>query len=291
MIMFCFLDNDNAPEFTKQSYKTQISDNTEPGSLVIAVSATDKDTEKCTQNIPCPCGDITYSITNGNKDGLFIMEKNSGNVRVAKSLESNGGEAIEIDVVAENPTGSQKSSAKVLIDVVKTKHRQRRSAGHHVVRRSVLTPSPSGIIVVSPVLQNNTFYKRGDKLMFNLTASHNSTVTANPTANLNFKCSSAFLSVTDQAFTSASGQPVTNRVVTNGELSFQVASLTQLQFLKIEFEVSVKTNIHPLANLYLTCEATTATHKIGPVASSPTVYAVFPKVTLERLTSPAESCK
>lgn len=285
----CFLDNDYAPQFSQESYKAQVPDDTEPGSLVFTITATDQDSKKCSQKLPCPCGDIIYSISHGNEDALFSIEKNSGNVRVIKNLEFNSGDSIEITVVAENTDGSQKSSTKLFIDVLRIKHRQRRSAGHHIVRRSVLTPSPSGIIVVSPVLQNNTFYKKGDVIKFNLTASHNSSAVTNPTTNLAFKCSSSFLSVIDKAFITQSGQPITNRAVNNGELTFQVASLAKAENIKIEFEVTVKTSIHPLANLYLTCEASDSTYKIGPVASTPTLYAVFPKVTLARLTTPAQS--
>jgi len=284
-------DNDYAPQFSQDSYKVQIPDHTEPGSLVITIKATDQDNKKCSSKLPCPCGDIVYFITHGNEDGLFSIEKTSGNVRVIKSLESNAGESIEVTVIAENADGSQKSSTKLQIDVLRTKHRERRSTGHHIVRRSALTPSPSGIIVVTPVIQNNTFYKKGDVIKFNLTAYHNSSVvTADPTANLIFRCSSSFLSVIDKAFTSQSGEAITNKAVTNGELTFQVVSLAKDKDIKIEFEVTVNTNIHPLANLYLTCTATTTTRQIGPVASTPTLYAVFPKVTLQRLTSPSESC-
>lgn len=205
---------------------------------------------------------------------------------MAKNLDSR--ETIVLSVAAANIDGKH-TSTEITIDVVKPKRRERRSADHHIVRRSVLQTSPSGIIAITPDIPNNTFYNSGDKIKFNLTASHNQSVAvANPTANLNFKCSSAFLSVINQAALSED-KPVTNWNVNNGELTFTVAALGKDEIQKVQFEVEVKANIYPLANLFLSCEATTSTHKIGPSTSSPTLYAVFPKVTLTRLTLPGAS--
>jgi hypothetical protein len=189
----------------------------------------------------------------------------------------------------------QKESVNVHIAVAAVKERHRRSADHHIVRRSIPTVSPSGVLIVKPEVPNNTFYKPGDNIIFNLTLTHNqSAITFAPDANLVIKCTSSFLTVV--SFLSSNGVAMGgNPTIANGEITFNVQSFTRLASLSATFNVTVKSSIHPLANLYMVCDvvgtSSAASYKVGPVSSSPSLYAVFPKVTLNRVTEPSKSRK
>lgn len=216
---------------------------------------------------------------------------------MSKSLKAHDGASFDLTVSAQNEGqgfNQQKVTTTVHIDVAALKGRQRRSSEHHIVRRSTPTASPSGVIVVKPEVLNNTFYKPGEFITFNITVSHNqSASTFAPDTALQVKCNSAFLTAT--TYLASNGAASSAHAVSNGEFTFTVASLAQADVASVTFKTTVKSTIHPLANLYMVCEATgnksSISYKIGPVSSSPSLYAVFPKVTLTRITDPSKSCE
>ena len=65
--------NDNWPMFTSQEYSCTILENAEPGSLLTTVKATDGDGDQ-----------ITYDITGGNSEGLFIIHPVTGTIQLTK---------------------------------------------------------------------------------------------------------------------------------------------------------------------------------------------------------------
>ena len=71
--------NDNAPIFSKSNYPTKIREDARPGSLVVTVTATDKD--QGTNS------DILYDIVGGNDDGLFSINRINGEIKVANNLD------------------------------------------------------------------------------------------------------------------------------------------------------------------------------------------------------------
>lgn len=62
--------NDNSPQFEKSEYRVRVSEDEAIGSVVSEVVATDPDLNKA--------GQIVYSITSGNKDGVFIIGNKTG---------------------------------------------------------------------------------------------------------------------------------------------------------------------------------------------------------------------
>lgn len=68
--------NDNRPNFKQQRYGVKVSENTGAGVFIVKVSATDGD------------GDILrYSITEGNANGFFVIDRLSGAIRTARKLD------------------------------------------------------------------------------------------------------------------------------------------------------------------------------------------------------------
>ena len=76
-------------------------------------------------------------------------------------------------------------------------------------------------------------------------------------------------------------------------ISFDVTSLNSGDLVSVKFEATVKDSIQPLSNLYFAVLVTGQDDSnnnlhYGPVPSQPTLYAVFPTVSLTRT---SYSCK
>ena len=71
--------NDCAPQFSKKEYTVSILENIKPGTLVLTVSASDKDLGRN--------GEVEYSFTSGNDQGLFSINRLNGQIKVVKSLD------------------------------------------------------------------------------------------------------------------------------------------------------------------------------------------------------------
>lgn len=76
-------------------------------------------------------------------------------------------------------------------------------------------------------------------------------------------------------------------------ISFDVTSLNSGDVVSITFEAAVKDSIQPLSNLYFAVlvtgqDGSNNNYHYGPVPSQPTLYAVFPTVSLART---SYSCK
>ncbi|XP_065063500.1 cadherin-89D-like isoform X2 [Rhopilema esculentum] len=83
---------DTNPRFLHSSYQTQIDENSPMGSSVIKVTAIDGDTEV---NQP-----IEYSVVTGNEEGLFIIEKKNGIIRINGTIDRETNNIFKIKVKA-----------------------------------------------------------------------------------------------------------------------------------------------------------------------------------------------
>ncbi|XP_043937612.1 neural-cadherin-like [Protopterus annectens] len=66
--------NDEAPVFSQTVYRTFVSEDARPNTLVATVHATDPDSDG-----------VTYAITAGNEDGNFVIDKQKGLIRLRSS--------------------------------------------------------------------------------------------------------------------------------------------------------------------------------------------------------------
>lgn len=86
--------NDNIPTFTEYSYTCDVYENIAIGSNILAVQAHDQDKG---QN-----GSVVYEIVNGNKKGVFHIEKKTGRISVARELDSEKQSAYTLNVTASD---------------------------------------------------------------------------------------------------------------------------------------------------------------------------------------------
>ena len=101
--------NDNAPQFTKEEYDAYIAENSEIGTSVFQLEATDIDYG---QNAV-----IQYKIVGGDGREMFRADKNTGLIVSHRSFDYEDNNMYVLDVMASNPDSNQRSSAKVRVHI------------------------------------------------------------------------------------------------------------------------------------------------------------------------------
>uniref|UniRef100_A0A667WW76 Cadherin domain-containing protein n=1 Tax=Myripristis murdjan TaxID=586833 RepID=A0A667WW76_9TELE len=100
--------NDNAPVFNQSVYKASVMENTDKGTKVITVNATDADSGSN--------GLITYNINSAVSD-LFSVDEKTGNILVTGVIDYEKDKKYEFRVEAKDQGGLTDSS-KVIIEVI-----------------------------------------------------------------------------------------------------------------------------------------------------------------------------
>ncbi|XP_061899827.1 protocadherin beta-16-like [Entelurus aequoreus] len=103
--------NDNAPVFTKSSYKATISENAPKGTSVITVSASDKDSGSN--------GKISYLISQNTLrlSEVFQINSDTGEVILTGDIDYERAKVLEIDIEAVD-NGGLSDSSKIMIDII-----------------------------------------------------------------------------------------------------------------------------------------------------------------------------
>ncbi|KAM6923449.1 LOW QUALITY PROTEIN: uncharacterized protein FYW49_005886 [Xenentodon cancila] len=103
--------NDNVPVFTQQVYKASILENSAIGTVIGTLNATDLDSGVY--------GEITYSFSHmsDTMGGVFEINPDSGQVRVAGVIDYEETSSYDLDVQAKDG-GGQASHCKLQIDVM-----------------------------------------------------------------------------------------------------------------------------------------------------------------------------
>ena len=105
--------NDCTPQFSKKEYTARIREDVRPGYLVLTVSASDEDLGTN--------GEVVYSFSSGNDQGLFTINKLNGQIKVSKELDYEYTPVHTLFVMAqdkgETPLYNETSVEIYLIDV------------------------------------------------------------------------------------------------------------------------------------------------------------------------------
>lgn len=102
--------NDNSPEFSPVSYSKQVAEDVDVGSVITTVIATDRDSGINAR--------LTYSITQGNNDGLFVINSTSGVISVAKNLDRETMDSHTLKVIAVDGGSKQSSNVATIVITV-----------------------------------------------------------------------------------------------------------------------------------------------------------------------------
>lgn len=103
--------NDHVPQFSRLVYRAQVPENSDNGSLVVVVTATDLDEGTNKQ--------ITYSLAENPEAVLqtFLVDSQTGEVRLRGPLDFETIETYDIDIQATDG-GGLSAHSKVLVEVV-----------------------------------------------------------------------------------------------------------------------------------------------------------------------------
>ena len=144
----------------------------------------------------------------------------------------------------------------------------------------------------NPVVQNVTYYNTGDQITFRLNLTHNQSAVADLTQNLKVVLWSQYLTPVANSLQAQAGS-FSGEAFNASAISFDITALGRSDVLSVTFDATVTAYIYPLANLYFNVlvwgqDGSSNNFYYGPVPSQPTLYAVFPTVSLTRT---SYSCK
>lgn len=136
------------------------------------------------------------------------------------------------------------------------------------------------------MVHNVTYYNIGDRILFHLNLTQNQSVTVDLENNLKVVLWSQFLEPVNNSLSTVAGS-ITGAQYNSSAISFNIASLDGADLVSVTFEATVKNSIQPLSNLYFAVIVTgqddsSKNYHYGPAPSQPSLYAVFPTVSMTR---------
>ncbi|KAI9525461.1 hypothetical protein NQZ68_006008 [Dissostichus eleginoides] len=105
--------NDNAPVFNPDEYTMSISSHAQPGTEILNVVATDRDSGSF--------GQVTYDILPGDMSSLFALDKQSGMLLLTSTLTHLGAASVKLSISARDGGGlTSVRPAEVTINVLRS---------------------------------------------------------------------------------------------------------------------------------------------------------------------------
>ncbi|KAM6972438.1 protocadherin-23 [Aplochiton taeniatus] len=105
--------NDNAPVFNPDTYATSVSIHAQPGTEILNVVATDRDSGSF--------GEVTYSILPGDLSSVFSVEKTTGLVYLVSTLTHLGTASVKLAVSARDSEGLPSARpAEVTVNILRS---------------------------------------------------------------------------------------------------------------------------------------------------------------------------
>ncbi|XP_069545867.1 protocadherin-23 [Brachyistius frenatus] len=105
--------NDHAPVFNPEEYTVSISSHAQPGTEVLNVIATDRDSGRF--------GQVTYDILPGDMSNLFALDKQTGMLFLTSTLTHLGAASVTLSVTAQDGDGlTSARPAGVTINVLRS---------------------------------------------------------------------------------------------------------------------------------------------------------------------------
>ncbi|XP_074485681.1 protocadherin-23 [Sebastes fasciatus] len=103
--------NDNAPVFNPDEYTMSISSHTQPGTEILNVIATDRDSGSF--------GQVTYDVLPGDMSSLFTLDKQTGMLLLTSTLTHLGAASVKLSITATDGEGlTSVRPAEVTINVL-----------------------------------------------------------------------------------------------------------------------------------------------------------------------------
>ncbi|KAM9769368.1 protocadherin-23 [Menidia menidia] len=105
--------NDNTPVFNPEEYTVSVSSHASPGTEIINVLATDRDSGKF--------GQVTYNILPGDMSSLFSLDKQTGTLLLNSSLTQLGAASVKLLITAQDGEGFVSARpAEVTVNILRS---------------------------------------------------------------------------------------------------------------------------------------------------------------------------
>ncbi|XP_023854145.1 protocadherin-23 [Salvelinus sp. IW2-2015] len=134
--------NDNPPVFNPEKYVTSVSSHAQPGTEVLSVIATDRDSGDY--------GHVTYQILARDLSSLFSVDKTTGVVYLTSTLTHLGTASIKLAITAQDSEGvTSARPAEVTVNVLRSAQAPavfQRSRYAFTVPENALPGTPVGIV-------------------------------------------------------------------------------------------------------------------------------------------------
>lgn len=105
--------NDNSPVFNPEEYTVSISSHAQPGTEIVNVIATDRDSGGF--------GQVTYDILPGDMSSLFALDKETGMLFLTSTLTHLGAASVKLSITAQDGGGlSSARPAEVTVNVLRS---------------------------------------------------------------------------------------------------------------------------------------------------------------------------
>lgn len=129
------LGNRHPPKFSQDVYYTSVI-NLISGDSFFVPKAFDEDLNTvCKDDATCPCAEVNFSILDGNEDGLFTIDPQSGALSISSGAVPQR-DRYEITLKASNQLNSinqPESTALVIVDF--PKYQSEVESPHHIEKR------------------------------------------------------------------------------------------------------------------------------------------------------------
>lgn len=129
------LGNRHPPKFSQDVYYTSVTDLIS-GDNFFVPEAFDEDLKTvCKEDATCPCAEVNFSILDGNEDGLFTIDPQSGALSISSGAVPQR-DRYEITLKASNQLNSinqPESTALVIVDF--PKYQSEVESPHHIEKR------------------------------------------------------------------------------------------------------------------------------------------------------------
>uniref|UniRef100_A0A3B5A2G2 Protocadherin-16 n=1 Tax=Stegastes partitus TaxID=144197 RepID=A0A3B5A2G2_9TELE len=105
--------NDNVPVFNPEEYTVSVSSHAQPGTEIVNVIATDRDSGRF--------GRVTYDIVPGDMSSLFALEKETGMLILTSTLTHLGTVSVKLSITAQDGEGlTSARPAEVTVNVLRS---------------------------------------------------------------------------------------------------------------------------------------------------------------------------
>uniref|UniRef100_A0A3P8RRR1 Protocadherin-16 n=1 Tax=Amphiprion percula TaxID=161767 RepID=A0A3P8RRR1_AMPPE len=105
--------NDNIPVFNPEEYTVSVSSHARPGTEIVNVIATDRDSGRF--------GQVTYDLLPGDMSGLFALDRQTGMLILTSSLTHLGSVSVKLSIMAQDGDGlTSARPADVTVNVLRS---------------------------------------------------------------------------------------------------------------------------------------------------------------------------